>query len=135
MNAPSLESVRQVNLLGKIHLSEEEFVFRIMSRSLSNRRKNFRDRVRTRDRKCVLSGTEYAESDDWDMWQAAHIFPYANEQYWRDHNFRSWITDMDPSAGESKIHSVQNGLLMRPHCHNNFDLYRVAVNPDVGSTQ
>ncbi|KAL1959192.1 hypothetical protein VTO42DRAFT_2697 [Malbranchea cinnamomea] len=39
---------------------------------------------------------------------------------------------MDDAVGVSKIHSVQNGLLMTGHLHTRFDQYLFSINPDDG---
>ncbi|KAH0607772.1 uncharacterized protein H6S33_002806 [Morchella sextelata] len=66
----------------------------------------FRDAVRERDRRCVITGEEAldAEYGIWEGFEAAHIFPLAHEGHWRDHDYGRWIT---PSGGS--INSVQNG--------------------------
>jgi hypothetical protein len=33
--------------------------------------------------------------------------------------------------GESKIHSIQNGLLLSQPAHTFFNKYKIAINPDV----
>ena len=41
------------------------------------------------------------------------------------------IEDDDSDIGDSKIHSVQNGLLLSQIAHTFFDKYKIAINPDV----
>jgi hypothetical protein len=41
------------------------------------------------------------------------------------------IQDDESDIGESKIHSVQNGLLLSQSAHTYFDKYMIAINPDV----
>jgi hypothetical protein len=37
----------------------------------------------------------------------------------------------ESDIGESKIHSIQNGLLLSQTPHAYFDKYMIAINPDV----
>jgi hypothetical protein len=43
------------------------------------------------------------------------------------------IEDDEPKSniGNSKIHSIQNGLLLSEPAHTFFDKYKIAINPDV----
>ena len=41
------------------------------------------------------------------------------------------IEDDEPDIGDSKIHSIQNGLLLSQPAHTYFDQYKIAINPDV----
>jgi hypothetical protein len=43
------------------------------------------------------------------------------------------IEDDEPESNisESKIHSIQNGLLLSQPVHTYFDKYKIAINPDV----
>jgi hypothetical protein len=43
------------------------------------------------------------------------------------------IEDDEPesSIGKTKIHSIQNGLLLSQSAHTYFDKYKIAINPDV----
>ena len=43
------------------------------------------------------------------------------------------IEDDEPEfdIGNSKIHSIQNGLLLLQTVHSCFDKYMIAINPDV----
>jgi hypothetical protein len=87
----------------------------------------FRDAVRERDRRCVITGEEAldAEYGIWEGFEAAHIFPLAHEGHWRDHDYGRWIT---PSGGS--INSVQNGLLLDSTIHALFEGCSVSINPD-----
>ena len=91
----------------------------------------FRDAVRSRDRRCVVTkevalGAQY---DRWTGFEAAHIFPLAYEGYWRDNNFARWIS-IPPVRGGT-IKSVQNGILLDCTIHKLFDTYEFSINPDV----
>ena len=65
----------------------------------------------------------------WQGFEAAHIFPLAYEQHWKEHNFARWITI--PASNGDNINSKQNGLLLRSDIHQLFDSYLVSINPDV----
>lgn len=67
------------------------------------------------------------------LFNVAHIFPFAREQTWVDQNMSKCITDTasPEQQGPTKIHSVQNGLLLRADVHGLFDAYGVSVNVDV----
>ncbi|KFY49595.1 hypothetical protein V496_09896 [Pseudogymnoascus sp. VKM F-4515 (FW-2607)] len=111
---------------------------RIVTRDASSKStpqtKLFHDRVFARDNQCVISGTQHISPADFSLFNAAHIFPYAREQAWVNEYMSRWITDKAPSEeqGENKIHSVQNGLLVRVDVHKLFDIYGVSVNVDDG---
>lgn len=81
----------------------------------------------------MISGIQNIFGDDFSLFDATHIYPHAREQYWVDDNLSRWITDEDPSEhqGDTKIHSVQNGLLLSKHVHTWFDSYKVTVNVQV----
>lgn len=104
-------------------MSDEPWVARVISHSISGRENSFRDGVRARDGKCVVSGTVNTRAA-WDIWsgfQACYVFPLEKENLWIEDNYSRWITYLDDMVGVSKIHSVQNGLLMRADLHIDFD--------------
>ncbi|KAK9236195.1 hypothetical protein V1525DRAFT_451450 [Lipomyces kononenkoae] len=92
--------------------------------SVSGREDAFREGVRARDGKCVIS-------DVWAGFQDAHSFPLEYESLWIQDNCSRWITNMDSAVESSKINSLQNGLLMSENLHTVFDQYLFSVNPDV----
>ncbi|KAH0563095.1 hypothetical protein GP486_002337 [Trichoglossum hirsutum] len=49
---------------------------------------------------------------------------------WRSGQWSQRIEDDFPDVGDSKIHSVQNGILLLSHAHTYFDKYMIAINPD-----
>ena len=103
---------------------------RVYSGSQSGRENFFRDSVRARDGKCVLTGVvnNYASQDGgWVGFEAAHIFPMVHDGLWRRCNLDRFI----PRPGRHPIHLVQNGLLVTTTMHNLFDNFLVSVNPDV----
>lgn len=94
----------------------------MISHSISGREDPFRDGVRARDGKCVVPGTVNSRAA-WDIWyglEACHVFPLEKENLWVEDNYGRWIAGMDDVVGVSKIHSIQNGLLMRANLHVDF---------------
>lgn len=109
--------------LGTISISDELWLARVNSFSISGREEAFRTGVRARDGKCVVSG-EINDLAQWNMWagyEAAHVFPLEHENLWIQ----------DGTMGISKIHSVQNGLLMSATLLSRFNQCLFSVNPDV----
>ena len=68
-----------------------------------------------------------ADSENWSSFEAAHIFPLDRKSYWIHEDYGQWITDMDGTSGNSRIHSLQNGFSLRSHIHNDFDQYLLSV--------
>ena len=112
-------------------VNDEPCLIRTISLGTGTRVQYFRDAVRSRDRRCVISGKEAtgADSDYWVGFEAAHIFPLAYEQHWLDHNYSRWIS-LSPEKG-GKINSLQNGLLLKSDIHQMYDNYGFSINPDV----
>jgi predicted restriction endonuclease len=52
---------------------------------------------------------------------------------WRSGQWAQVIEDDEPeeSISKTKIHSIQNGLLLSQLVHSYFDKYMIAINPDV----
>jgi len=63
-------------------------VHRGFSRSVSSEETRFRDEIRARDRKCVISGMTNPDlsiqASDWVSFEAAHLFPLLGESIWID---------------------------------------------------
>jgi hypothetical protein len=91
----------------------------------------FRNAIRSRDRRCVITGEEVlgAQYNDWDGFEAAHIFPLAYEQHWKNEDYSRWLSIIPDTGGS--INSVQNGILLRSDIHQLFDVYKFSINPDV----
>ncbi|KAF8859306.1 hypothetical protein BDZ45DRAFT_589974 [Acephala macrosclerotiorum] len=121
-----------IDSLHPIHINNETLFTRTISLQTGTRVQAFRDAIRLRDRRCVITGEEYLDDDEWWGFEAAHIFPLAYEQHWREYNYGRWIST--PPNGEEikggKINSVQNGLLLRGDIHQGFDMYKFSINPD-----
>ncbi len=105
----------------------------IISHSISGREDSFRDGIRARDGKCVMSGiiNRRSSRNNWSGFKAAHIFPLEKESIWVEANFDRWITDMDDMTGVTRINLCQNGVLLYGGIHTDFDNYLISVNPDV----
>jgi hypothetical protein len=107
----------------------------MISQQNGTRVQAFCDAVRSRDRRCVITGKRAINADhnNWAGFEAVHIFPLAFEGLWKDYNYGRWIKS--PSNGEEikggKINSVQNGLLLRSDIHQLFNTYFISINPDV----
>ncbi|OJJ42028.1 hypothetical protein ASPZODRAFT_77930 [Penicilliopsis zonata CBS 506.65] len=113
-------------------LSDEPFVRRLLSYSISGRELDFKNGVRARDGKCVFTGivNPRAHLNKWASWEAAHIFPLEKEGLWIANNFSRWITNADSGGHSAPIHSIQNGFLLKAGIHQLFDDYSISVNPD-----
>jgi len=118
---------------GRVEVNDEPWVHRLISYNVSGREDTFREGIRGRDGRCVISGlvNRRAFIGDWSRFEAAHIFPLEKENLWIEWGYGRWITDMDDTNGVSKINSCQNGFLLRADIHNDFDQYLWSVNPDV----
>ena len=103
---------------------------RLITHSISGREDAFREGIRARDGKCVISGLVNRRAPkEWTGFEAAHIFPLESESYWIAQDYGRWIRDVTP--GVAKINSCQNGFLLQATVHLEFDNYLVSVNPDV----
>lgn len=122
---------------GPLMVNDEPWLVRASFRLPETSNTEFRDAVRKRDCRCVVTGqrTLYAEYGDQDwVWfacDAVHIFPLAHEQHWIDHAYDGWVT-IPGSAGS--IDSVQNGVLLESSIRDLFQSYIVSINPDVGTS-
>jgi len=117
---------------GLITVSDEPWFVRLISYAISGREDAFRDGVRARDGKCVITGEPNAMApyNRWDGYKSAHVFPLHLENLWVQFDYGRWITNMDGETGTSKINSIQNGLLMAADMHLRFDQYLIGINPD-----
>jgi hypothetical protein len=113
-------------------VSDEAWIFRSISHSVSGPEDTFRDKVRARDGRCVISGVVNATAEwgSWAGYEAAHVFPLQHENLWIELDHGCRITNMD-SAAKDSINSVQNGILMFRHLHTLFDQYLFSIDPDV----
>ncbi|CCX32810.1 Similar to conserved hypothetical protein [Coccidioides posadasii str. Silveira]; acc. no. EFW14745 [Pyronema omphalodes CBS 100304] len=121
-----------IAILEIMRVTDEPWIHRLISRNVSGREDHFRDGIRARDGKCVISGVvnSRAYRGNWTRFEGAHIFPLEKENLWIEWNYGLWITDMDDTNGISKINSCQNGFLLQANIHQDFDQYLLLVNPD-----
>lgn len=113
-------------------MTGEPWVEQICSHSLSSQSQSFQNGVQSRDGKCVISRVLNTMAPGcWIGFQTAHVFPLEHESYWVQGSFAQWITDMDGIIGETRINSVQNGLLMSNNLYSCFDNNMFSINPDV----
>lgn len=94
---------------------------RIIPHSVSSREDVFRDGIRARNNKCVISGRVHRNPHIWTSFETAHVFPLEKESLWIQFNYGRWITNMDNNNGGSKINSLQNGILLQSNIHRLFD--------------
>ncbi|KAL0634965.1 hypothetical protein Q9L58_006083 [Maublancomyces gigas] len=83
--------------------------------------RGFHDRVRARDGGCVVTGARVVSS--YSGFQVAHLPTRAYRP--------PQLTDRHITIGESRIRSVQNGIMMFAHVRTAFDKYEFSINPDV----
>ncbi|KAK9359996.1 hypothetical protein V1504DRAFT_440779 [Lipomyces starkeyi] len=110
--------------IGTISITDEPCITRVYSSKESARTEKFRNQVRERDGKCVISGTVNtgAYRDFWWGFEAAHIFPLSEGQLFVDSGLHCWITNREGES-DSGINSCQNGLLMQSSIHQGFDSF------------
>jgi HNH endonuclease len=113
--------------------NNEPWLVRTISHATGTRVQSFCNAVRSRDRRCAISGEQAAAAyiDDWTGFEVAHIFPLAYEGHWIQHNYDRWITISPENDKGGSINSIQNGLLLRSDIHQLFDNYSLSINPDV----
>ncbi|OJJ41988.1 hypothetical protein ASPZODRAFT_78109 [Penicilliopsis zonata CBS 506.65] len=114
----------------RVCVSDERFFPRTLSLSTTLRDRAFRDQVRRRDQKCVISGESNLEVhlDRWVGFEAAHVFPLALDNIFISMGYTQLITHNDPPG----VNSPQNGLLLDSKIHRLWDDYSLAVNPHNG---
>ena len=94
-----------------------------------SRSKSFRDAVRERDRRCILTGRMALY--EWTTFEATHIFPLAYEGHWNELKCNEWITLPPAAESDGSINSPQNGILLGLDEHLLFKSFSVSINPDV----
>ncbi|KAG9230356.1 hypothetical protein BJ875DRAFT_537185 [Amylocarpus encephaloides] len=87
-------------LVDPIRIDNETPLTRMISQKTGTRVQAFRDAVRSRDRRCVITRQVAisANRGRWDGFEASHILPSAFEGLWNDYNYGRWITN--PLNGE-----------------------------------
>lgn len=117
-------------------LTDEPWLPRISCYSVSGLDNNFRDSVRARDGRCVVSGivNELAPRGRWDSFEVGHVFPLEWESVWTDEKYGRWIKGNDSVESIAQMNSPQNGILLTSNLRRWFDQYLFSINPDVGGT-
>ncbi|KAK9235709.1 HNH endonuclease-domain-containing protein [Lipomyces kononenkoae] len=125
--------IRPHSRKGTISLTRETCITRVLSRTRTGRDDAFRQLVRERDGKCVITGLVNTEAyrNDWTSFHACHIFPISFEEYFVQKGFSGCITNRADER-DTGINSCQNGLLMQSNVHERFDKFLFSVNPDDG---
>ncbi|KAG0136014.1 HNH endonuclease-domain-containing protein [Tuber indicum] len=116
-----------------VQLSNEPWIHRVILYNVSGREDTFRDGIRARDGRCVISGAiNMSAPFRWASFEAAHVFPLGSKNLWIERGYGQYVTDMDDTVGVSNINSCQNGFLLSQHIHGLFDQYLLSVNPVSG---
>ncbi|KAI5291425.1 U3 small nucleolar RNA-associated protein [Ascosphaera aggregata] len=117
---------------GTMTLTDEPWLPRISCYSVSGLDNNFRDSVRTRDGRCVVSGVvnELAKRGRWDSFEAAHVFPLEWESVWTDEKYSRWVKNSEGVGSIAQMNSPQNGILLTSNLRRWFDQYLFSINPD-----
>ncbi|PUU82978.1 hypothetical protein B9Z19DRAFT_937281, partial [Tuber borchii] len=108
-------------------VNNEPWLFRVRAVDANAPPKGFRDAVRARDRRCVITGCPAGGIWEWHGYEPTFIFPLTYEQHWITHGYDKWIT-IPGSSGS--ITSVQNGMLLRQDIGTLFQSYILSINPD-----
>ena len=123
-----------IGTAGSLRVNNEPWLVRTRSEGLFALGKSFRDALRERDRRCVITEQPAlkAKYKNWTRFIATPIFPLTHEQHWATHGYDKWIT-IPGSSGP--ITSVQNGMLLRVDISILFESYELSINPDVSMTK
>ncbi|KAG0124868.1 hypothetical protein HOY82DRAFT_633119 [Tuber indicum] len=134
--APLQVGVYDIYCEASIQISDEPWVHRLISHKIASGENSFRDDIRNGVRKCVISGISipkmHIQSNNWTTFEATHIFPPEHSSLWIQYDYGRWIAGKDDANESSKIHSPQNGFLLRLDVQQMFDRCLVSVNPDDG---
>ncbi|PUU73717.1 hypothetical protein B9Z19DRAFT_1162160 [Tuber borchii] len=116
-----------INTAGSLQVNNEPWLFRVRAVGANAPPESFRDAVRERDYRCVITGEPAGGYYDWTGYEPTFIFPLTHEQHWVTHGYDKWIT-IPGSRGS--ITSVQNGMLLRSDIGTLFQNYILSINPD-----
>ncbi|CUS12262.1 unnamed protein product [Tuber aestivum] len=86
MDVPLQPGAYDIYCDASIQVSDEPWIQRLVSHDISGTDERFRNGIRNRDQKCVVSGLINPEiliqANNWIGFQAAHIFPLEHESLW-----------------------------------------------------
>lgn len=118
---------------GSITITEEVRLVRTKSQLTGPRHESFRNSVRVRDQRCIITGvpTLLGTYGWWNTFEAAHVFPLAYLGQWQDNKFDKLISVPPANLSHGLINSVQNGMLLMSQIHVMFDSYCWSIDPDV----
>ncbi|KAJ8100511.1 hypothetical protein POJ06DRAFT_295476 [Lipomyces tetrasporus] len=121
---PGHYDIRPYSRKDAISITDEPWIARILSKTVTGRDDFFRARVRERDGKCVITGVVNAGAyrNDWVGFETARIFPLSSEEYWVQSGYSTWITKRE---GEQRA-------TLQSHIHQKFDSFSFSINPDDG---
>ncbi|KAN0071121.1 HNH endonuclease [Elaphomyces granulatus] len=132
--APNLTQREFVDMLDIAFTAEggnQVYHPRTLTLSVTSRDNRFRDQIRNRDRRCVISGDVIPERviarGVWTGFEAAHVFPLTLNQLFNSFGYNDLLTHNIPPGVNS-----QNGILLRSDIHRYWDSYSLAINPDNG---
>ncbi|KAG0634179.1 hypothetical protein HOY80DRAFT_987738 [Tuber brumale] len=119
-----------------IQVSDEPWVHRLISHEITSSEDSFRNDIRNRDRKCVISGISipeiFTQSNNWTAFEATHIFPPERSSLWIQYDYGRWIAGKDGTTESSNINSPRNRLLLGLNVQQMFHQYLISVNADDG---
>lgn len=114
--------------------SSQRYFTRALSGTTGTRLQSFKQQVRDRDGRCVVSKVRSLrpQYDHWIGFEAAHIVPLAYASEWQSRGFSNLVSlpPPHPRQGDT-INSVQNGLLMQSSFRQLFDGYDFSILPEV----
>ncbi|KAK9252830.1 HNH endonuclease-domain-containing protein [Lipomyces tetrasporus] len=130
---PGKYDIKPTSPHGRIFITNEGCITRVLSHTVSGRDEKFRRAVRERDGKCVITGVvnpqRRVDLDNWSSYHAAHIFPLSGEEWFVANSFSRWITNRE-AGHDTGINSCQNGLLMLSTIHEQFDNFNLLTFAD-----
>ncbi|KAI9858501.1 MAG: hypothetical protein M1813_006442 [Trichoglossum hirsutum] len=120
----------------QIHVSNEMWLHRVISYSVSGRDDSFRNGIRARDGGCVISGVKNKSVvGNWTAFEAAYIFPLELENLWIEFNygreFDQYLISVNPDDNyKVTVFGVDtfgmDGRFLDPACRNPEDPHRVS---------
>ncbi|KIH93862.1 hypothetical protein SPBR_06091 [Sporothrix brasiliensis 5110] len=116
-----------------VRVSQQQYFTRSLSIATGPRLESFKQQVRARDGRCVVSKVPSPgpQLDIWVGFETAHIVPLAYNSEWNRRGFPDLVSiPPPPPRHNDTINSVQNGLLLQSSFHALFDSYNFSILPD-----